>query len=253
MIFTKDCLAGRRIFVTGASSGLGRAAAIGLSRCGAELILSGRDEGRLQDTRSQLEGGNHKSLLSDFTTVEAATDTVKKIVDEGGPLHGVFHAAGISMTLPVRLIKQRQLEDVFRSSVYGAFGIVRAAAQKNVMHDGGSLVFMSSISALKGHTGMTAYSAAKAALDGLIRSAAMETAPRRIRVNSILSGAVYTEMYAREVDRMGEEWIASVGAKHPLGFGETDDITNAVLFLMSDASKWITGTAMAVDGGYMAQ
>jgi NAD(P)-dependent dehydrogenase (short-subunit alcohol dehydrogenase family) len=253
MIFAPDCLDGRRIFVTGASSGLGKAAAIALSRHGAKLAISGRDSARLETCLSELEGEGHRAVVADFRTADEATDLVKSLVKDGGLLDGIFHAAGISMTLPVRLIKQQQIDEVFRSSVYGAFGISRAAAQKNVMSDGGSILFMSSISALKGHNGMTVYSSAKAAVDGLVRSAAMELAPRRIRVNSILCGAVYTEMYAREVDRMGPEWIASVGAKHPLGFGQTDDVSSAVIYLMSDAARWITGTAMAVDGGYMAQ
>jgi NAD(P)-dependent dehydrogenase (short-subunit alcohol dehydrogenase family) len=253
MIFTKDCLAGRRLLITGASSGLGRAAAVATASCGATLVISGRDASRLEETRASLPGTGHTSLATDFRTADETTEFIKGIVKQGGLLDGIFHAAGISMTLPVRLIKQQQIDEVFRSSVYGAFGISRAAAQKNVMRDSGSIIFMSSISALKGHNGMTVYSSAKAAVDGLVRSAAMELAPRNIRVNSILCGAVYTEMYAREVDRMGPEWIASIGAKHPLGFGQTDDISNAVIFLLSDASRWITGSAMAVDGGYMAQ
>jgi NAD(P)-dependent dehydrogenase (short-subunit alcohol dehydrogenase family) len=252
MIFAQNCLAGRRILVTGASSGLGRAAAIALSECGAQVILTGRDEARLEETRGQLSGAAHQAVTMDFRTADDMAEFIKGQVKEGGPLNGVFHAAGISMTLPVRLIKQQQIDEVFRSSVYGAFGIARAAAQKNMVVDGGAIVFMSSVSALKGHNGMTVYSSAKAAVDGLVRSAAMELAPRAIRVNSIVCGAVYTEMYAREVDRMGPEWIASIGAKHPLGFGRTDDISNAVIYLMSDAARWVTGSAMAVDGGYMA-
>lgn len=252
-LFRSDCLAGRHLFVTGASSGLGRAAAIALAGYGARVVVSGRDAARLEETRTRLAGEGHHAVAADFTDADAAAELVKEIVKQGGPLDGVFHAAGVSMTLPVRLMKQDRIDDVFRPSVYGSFGIVRAAAQKNVMNDGASLVLMSSISANKGHTGMTAYSGAKAAVDGLVRSAAMELAPRRIRINSIVAGAVYTEMYAREVDRMGEEWIASVGAKHPLGFGAVDDVSAAVTFLMSDAARWITGTAMVVDGGYMAQ
>lgn len=253
MIFKADSLAGKRFLVTGASSGLGRAAAVGLSQCGAKLVLSGRDPERLQLAAADLEGTGHQALPIDIGSADQMTDFVKSLVTDGSTLDGVFHAAGVSMTLPVRLIKQQQIEEVFRSSVYGAFGIIRAAAQKKVISDGGSIVLMSSISALRGHNGMTVYSSAKAAVDGLVRSAAMELSPRRIRVNSILCGAVYTEMYAREVERMGGDWIASIGAKHPLGFGHTDDITNAVVYLMSGASRWITGSTMAVDGGYMAQ
>jgi NAD(P)-dependent dehydrogenase (short-subunit alcohol dehydrogenase family) len=253
MIFTPDCLAGQHVLITGSSSGLGRAAAIVAARHGARVVITGRDAGRLDSTLTQLDGNDHKAVAGELRTADETVDFVKAVVAEGGPLDGIFHAAGISMTLPVRLIKQKQIDEVFRSSVYGSYGIARAAAQKNVMNDGASLIFMSSISALKGHNGMTIYSSAKAAVDALVRSAAMELAPRRIRANSILCGAVYTEMYAREVDRMGPEWIAGIGAKHPLGFGQPDDVANVVIFLLSEASRWITGSAMAVDGGYMAQ
>jgi NAD(P)-dependent dehydrogenase (short-subunit alcohol dehydrogenase family) len=253
MIFKQDCLAARNIFVTGATSGLGRAAAIALSQHGAKVTISGRDPERLAATATQLEGAGHGQLVADFTDADHAAELVKQVVKESGPLDGIFHAAGISMTLPLRLMKQKQLDDVFRSSVWGSFGIARAAGQKNMLNDGASIVLMSSISALRGHNGMSAYSGAKAAVDGLVRSAAMELAPRRIRINSILCGAVYTEMYAREVERMGPEWIESIGAKHPLGFGSTDDVSAAIIYLMSQAGRWITGTSIALDGGYLAQ
>jgi NAD(P)-dependent dehydrogenase (short-subunit alcohol dehydrogenase family) len=222
MTFTPDCLAGNKILITGASSGLGRAAAIATSRCGAELIITGRNAERLEGTLAELDGAGHSARVFEHDTADATADLVRDVVKQAGPLHGIFHAAGISMTLPVRLIKQQQIDAVFRSSVYAAYGLARAAAQKNLMQDGGSLIFMSSISALKGHNGMTIYSSAKAAVDALVRSAAMELAPRRIRVNSILCGAVFTEMYAREVDRMGQEWVDSIGNKHPLGFGQPE-------------------------------
>lgn len=249
---TASELAGRRVVVTGASSGIGRATAVELARNGVRVVLTGRNRERLDETLNGLAGDGHRAVAAEIRDADATADLVKEVAREG-ELDGVFHAAGISMTRPVRLMKQQHLDDVFGPSVFGAFGLLRAAAQKNVMRDGGSIILMSSVSAAKGHTGMTAYSAAKAAVDGLVRSAAMELAPRRIRVNSILAGAVYTEMYAREVDRMGTDWIDAVGARHPLGFGAPADVARAVVYLLSDDARWITGTAMTVDGGYMAQ
>lgn len=252
-IFASDALLGKRVLVTGASSGLGRAAAIGLSRLGAVVAINGRDEGRLADTLARMQGDGHFPVPAAVTDTDATADLVKDVARRMGPLHGVFHAAGISLTMPVRMTKQAAVEDTFGPSVFGAFGIARVAGQKNVMADRSSIVLMSSISAERGHNGMMIYSAAKSAVHGLVRSAAVELAPKGVRVNAIVAGAVYTEMYAREVERMGPEWIQSVGAKHPLGFGDTDDITNAVTYLLSDAGKWITGTTWTVDGGYTAQ
>jgi len=251
--FIADLLADRRVFVTGASSGLGRAAAIGLSRLGARVAICGRDEGRLAETLAQLDGEGHLSVPAAITDTDGTAELVKDVAKRFGTLHGVFHAAGISLTMPVRMTKQSAVEDTFGPSVYGAFGIARAAGQKNVMAERSSIVLMSSISAERGHNGMMIYSAAKSAVHGLVRSAAVELAPKGVRVNALIAGSVYTEMYAREVERMGPDWIAGVGAKHPLGFGETDDITNAVAYLVSDAGKWITGTTWTLDGGYTAQ
>lgn len=253
MTFQPDLLAGRRVFVTGASSGLGRTAAVACATHGAELILSGRDADRLEETRAALPGSGHRCAVAEFTDADAAADLVKRVAGEAGPLDGIFHAAGVSQARAVRLVKQQHIDDVFRTAVDGSFGILRAAGSKGIMRDGGSVVLMSSISSQRGYDGMSVYSAAKAAVDAMVRSAALEFAGRAIRVNSIVAGAVYTEMYAREVERMGPDWIAGIGAKHPLGFGQPDDIAATVLFLLSNAARWITGTAMVVDGGYTAR
>lgn len=252
MVFSNDCLAGRQYLVTGGSSGLGRAAAAHMARCGARLIISGRDVRRLEETCDALEGEGHHSIVADFVSVDETAALVKSVAKEHGPLDGIFHSAGVSLTLSVRMTKQANLEEVFRSSVYGAYGIASAAAGKNVMAERSALLFMSSISAVKGYGGMAVYGGAKSAVHGLVKSAAVELAPKKIRVNAIVSGSVYTEMYARHVHKMGEEWINDIAGRHPLGFGDTDDITNAAIYLMSDAGKWITGTLMTVDGGYTA-
>jgi NAD(P)-dependent dehydrogenase (short-subunit alcohol dehydrogenase family) len=224
-----------------------------LASVGARVVICGRDVQRLEETRAMLPGDGHATVASALATVEDGAELMRSTAKEHGPLDGVFHAAGVSLTLPVRLTKQAHVDDVFGPSVHAAFGIARGAGQKGVMQERSALVFMSSISAERGHNGMMVYSGAKAAVHGLVRSAAVELAAKGVRVNAIIAGAVYTEMYAREVERMGPDWIAGVGAKHPLGFGETDDISNTVLFLLSDAGKWITGTTMTVDGGYTAQ
>ncbi|MDC6130107.1 SDR family oxidoreductase, partial [Burkholderia gladioli] len=131
-----------------------------------------------------------------------------------------------------------------------AFGIARAAARKGVMEDGASLVLMSSVAASTGQVGMTAYSAAKAGIEGLVRSLACELAPRRIRVNAIAAGAVRTAMHERLTRGSPDEAVAAYESSHLLGFGEPEDVAGAALFLLSGASRWITGTALAVDGGY---
>jgi NAD(P)-dependent dehydrogenase (short-subunit alcohol dehydrogenase family) len=157
------------------------------------------------------------------------------------------------MIRPVRLTKQEHLELTFNASLYAAFGIARAISQKNTVLDGSSIVLMSSVASSAGQTGMTAYSAAKAGVEGLARSLAVELAGRRIRVNSIVAGAIKTPMHDRLIRNGGELAALDYEKAHLLGFGEPTDIANAVVFLLSDASKWVTGTAMVTDGGYLVR
>ena len=253
MTFAADALAGRLVLVTGASSGIGKVAAAHFSRYGARIALVGRDRGRLDETRGLLDGDGHSVHSVDLTDADAAADAVQAIASAEGMLHGVFHSAGTSLVLPAKLTKSRHLDDVFGAGVRGAFGVARGAAKKGVLADGGSLVFMSSVSSLRGRQGMAAYSAAKAAVDGMVRVLAIEFAPRRIRVNSITSGAVRTEMHEHFVNSMSDEIVRNYEQLHVLGFGEPADIANAATFLLSDASVWVTGTSLVVDGGYTAK
>jgi NAD(P)-dependent dehydrogenase (short-subunit alcohol dehydrogenase family) len=253
MIFAGDSLGGKRILVTGASSGIGREAAIHFSHCGASVILMGRNEARLQQTASSLHGEGHRLHSAVFANAEQAADAVQSAAADNGPLHGIFHSAGTSLVLPAKLTKDRHIDDLFGAAVRGSLGIARAAGKKNVIVDGGSLVFMSSVSSLRGRSGMVAYSAAKAAVEGLVRALAAELAGRRIRVNSIVSGAVATAMHNDFVENVSETIVENYRNLHMLGFGEPRDVANAAIFLLSDASAWVTGTSMVVDGGYTAK
>lgn len=250
--FSENCLSGGTFLITGASSGIGQATAAMVSHCGGKVIAAGRDEARLQNTLSMLSPGvTHAISLHTLTDADQTADWIKGLVDVHGPLAGVFHAAGIELIRPVRMTKQAHLNDVFSSSTYAAFGIARAISQKNNFTDGGSVVFMSSVAGATGQIGMTAYSAAKAAIDGLVRSLACEMAPRRIRINSIVAGAVKTAMHERLTKGSGANAETGYEASHLLGFGEVTDVANAAIFLLSGASRWVTGTTLAVDGGYM--
>jgi NAD(P)-dependent dehydrogenase (short-subunit alcohol dehydrogenase family) len=178
---------------------------------------------------------------------------MKSLVDEHGAFDGVFHAAGIELIRPARLTKQQQLDEVFGSAVFAAAGLARAAAQKGALKDDSSLVFMSSVAGSSGQVGMTAYSAAKAAVDGMVRSLACEFAPRRIRVNSIAAGAVTTPMHDRLTHGAAQDIVEAYRNNHLLGFGDPQDIANAATFLLGPAGRWITGTNWVVDGGYLCK
>lgn len=253
MIFASDCLAGRRILVTGGSSGLGRETAVQLSRCGASVLLAGRNEERLQQTRELMSGDGHALIAADLSDIDAADDMVKRAVSAGGALHGIFYSAGESVLAPVRTTKAQHIETVFGAGLFGAFGVARAASRKGALADGGSLVFMSSVSASRGRRGMAAYSAAKAAIGGLVRTLAIELAPRSVRVNAIAAGAVITAMHTDFAETVSDDMVSNYQDLHLLGFGQPEDIGYCAAFLMSDASRWITGQNLPVDGGYTAK
>lgn len=243
--------AGKRILITGASSGIGGEVARLLSKLGANLVLLGRDAERLQRVFQSLNGRGHGKYLFDLAAVDEIPAFLKKIGLEHGPLSGLFHAAGDVSIKPLGLLKSKYIDPIFDISVKAALLLTRGFCQRGVQHQGqASLVFMSSVAGLRGQAGMSIYSASKAAIDGAVRSLACELAPRGIRVNAIAAGAVQTVMHEKIVKDLSEEGITAYRQKHLLGFGDPEDIANAAAFLLSDASKWITGTTMIVDGGY---
>jgi NAD(P)-dependent dehydrogenase (short-subunit alcohol dehydrogenase family) len=252
-LFKNDSMSGSTFLVTGASSGIGQATAKLLSECGARVVITGRDQVRLNATLEQLSGSGHIASVVALENADQTFEWLKSLLETISPLHGVFHCAGIELIRPARMTKQAQLNDVLGSSLFAAFGLARGLCQKNALVDGGSIVFMSSVAGATGQTGMTAYSAAKASIDGMTRSLACELAPRKIRVNSIAAGAVKSAMHSRLTNGSGEDATAAYEQTHLLGFGEVDDIAQAALYLLSSASRWVTGTTMVVDGGYMVR
>ncbi len=244
-------LVGKKLLVTGASSGLGKETAIVLSKLGATLGLLARNEKRLKETLTLLEGNGHKVFPFDLEQLDAIPEIVKTIVEEIGPLSGFFHAAGIASVLSIKSVKEKSIISPFKSSIFAALMLSKAFCQKGVKAEGmASLVYMSSAAALTGSKGLSVYAASKAAVDGSVRALAVELAEKNIRVNSVAAGMIKTEMHEAMTDNMSLEMLKDREHHHPLGFGEPFDVAMAVAFLLSDASKWITGTTMVVDGGF---
>lgn len=251
MQYNPLALDGKNIVVTGASSGLGRETAIVLSKLGARLALVARNKDRLNDTLSSLEGAGHKAWSFDLERLDDIPGLVKTISEEIGHLSGLYHAAGIASILSIKTVKNKNIASSFNASAFASLMLAKAFCQKEVKDDRGtSLVFMSSASGLTGTKGLSVYAASKAAVDGAVRSLAVELADKKIRVNSIAAGMVRTEMHEAIVKEMSTEMLRDREKQHPLGFGEPIDVALAAAFLLSDASKWITGTTMIVDGGF---
>lgn len=254
MIYDKESLRQKKFLITGASSGLGRATATMLASCGAELVLCGRNSVSLEETKRSLsESGNHSIEAFDLSTIEQTALNFERIAKRYGALNGVFHAAGISLIKPIKLLSDRDIQSVLGPSLYAALAIGKVFSKGKYLSDGASIVFMSSVSAHAGQQGMTLYSASKAAIEGMSRSLANELFGRSIRVNCVAAGGVETEMHEALVERSTVDAIKAYKHMHLLGFGKPQDIASLVVYLLSDASLWMTGTTVVIDGGYISK
>jgi NAD(P)-dependent dehydrogenase (short-subunit alcohol dehydrogenase family) len=247
-------LQGKNIIVTGASSGIGRSCAILASRVGANVALIGRNQERLQETYNQLDNGNHHYVSQDITEYANLESLLSDCCQKIGNISGFVHSAGIESTVPLRSIHPEIYHTLFSINVISAFEISKLLIKKKLLKtSGASFVFISSVMGLLGQKGKTAYSSSKSALIGGARSMALELAPKKMRVNCISPGVVSTEMSKKLFEVLPESSKEEIIRKHPLGIGDPEDIANACLFLLSDLSKWITGTNLIVDGGYSAE
>jgi len=246
-------LSGRRILVTGASSGIGRGIAILLSQLGAQVICNGRNEKRLKETFNALSGTGHASEVFNLNDIEAIQPWMLGISNKHGKLWGVVHAAGIQQTIPAAMVNKEKFEQVFTINTEAAFFLAKTFFSPSIRDEnGGSIVLISSIMSLVSQAAISSYSVSKAALSGLAKSLAVEFAPKKIRVNCISPAYVRTPLLDDMIRKWSEAQFEEFKKRHPLGLGEIQDIANAAAFLLSDASRWITGTNLVVDGGYTA-
>lgn len=247
-------LEGKAILVTGASSGIGARCSIDCATMGARVVLIARNEQRLQETLSQMEGERHIVLPLDLTNVELMVTKVKETVKQVGPIAGVINCAGVSSVTPLKLIKEEDMTSMIQANVYSALFLTKEVCRMgNYDKKGTSIIFLSSIMGLVGENAKTMYSLTKGALQSAARSIAIELAPKKIRVNCIAPGAIVTPINEKLPHMADPVKRAVLEAKHPLGLGQTTDISNACIYLLSDAARWVTGQVIAVDGGYTAR
>jgi 3-oxoacyl-[acyl-carrier protein] reductase len=251
-MFNPMSLAGKKILLTGASSGIGRDTAILLAELGARLVLVARSQEKLEETFHLLPANGHMIAPFDLAQSENLPIWIKGCVAEVGILDGLVHCAGIHLTKPLKMITLRDYQTVMDVNVGSVFSLTKAFCQKNIAGRPSSVVLLASIAGILGQPGISAYAASKGALIALTKSLAMETSAEGIRVNCIAPGVVETAMSEKLFAKMTEEQIKAVQAMHPLGLGKPRDVANAVAFLMADTSRWITGSTLVVDGGYSA-
>jgi len=241
----------KTIVVTGASSGLGRNISIAISKMGAKVIMIARNEDRLKETLKLLEGSKHCYYSFDLLNISEIKSLLVTIVKENGKLDGLVHSAGIESTMPLKILSNEHLEQTFKINVFSAIEFTKQfSIKKNVNQQGASVIFLSSVMGSLGEKGKVAYCGSKAAVKNMVKPLALELASNQIRVNSISPGLILTEMTQKLFDSISLQNVQNIKDKHPLGIGEVNDVSNLCIYLLSDSSKWMTGSNITIDGGY---
>lgn len=239
-------LQNKTIFVTGSSAGIGKAIAVGCSNMGADLIITGRDFSRLNLSMKDLqERPNNQYIIADLQNEE----DLDRLVNELPVLDGIVFNAGIVKTVPVSFVKKKQIQEVFDVNFISSVILIQKILSKKKIRKGGSICFISSVASNYVNLGNSLYSASKGAVNSFTKSLALELAPKNIRVNAILPGFIETTIL--ENSGIDSDAIKKHLNNYPMGrFGKPEDIANASIYLMSDASQWTTGSLMTIDGGY---
>lgn len=242
-------LQGKTILVTGASSGIGQSVAVECSKMGATVIITGRNEKRLQETFDMLEGTGHDQIPADLSDYSE----IKKLADQCPKLDGISHNAGIAKIIPVKFISSDNLEEIVGTNAFGPILLTQALVRKKKINTNGSIVFTSSLSGVYCvHYGESMYAASKGAISGFAKGAALELAAQGIRVNCVNPSIIQTNIFKNEGDIISDEQMTEKIQNYPLKrLGVTTDVSWAHVFFLSDASSWITGVNLPIDGGYI--
>lgn len=247
-------LNGKRIIISGASSGIGRQCAIRCAESGASLLLMGRDLGRLNETKQLCSKDTNIEIISFDLENGLPEIELNSFIKNKGRIDGFIHAAGISTTLPLRMVEAEKLNHFYKTNISPAILMTKWLCKPlNMNANGVSVVWLSSIMGLVGESGKSIYSLTKGALISGAKALAIELAQKKIRINCIAPGVVVTPMTNKAIYNQSDETRARIEALHPLGLGQPDDIAFAACYLLSDAARWVTGTVLTVDGGYSAR
>ena len=243
-------LEGKTILITGASSGIGQGCALMAAQMGAKVIVCGRNEERLKETISQMQGEGHSTFAGELTD----QSVIEKLVAEIPSLNGVVFSAGISMTAPFTFSTREKFNKVFDVNFFSPIEILRLLVKKKKLANEASVVFISSVGGNFGFSvGNGIYGASKAALNSMSRLCSLELAPKKIRVNSICPGMVVTPLVEGFSENITQEDIQKDMDFYPLKrYGKPEDIAGGVVYLLSDAASWVTGQAICIDGGITA-
>ena len=238
-------LKNKTILVTGASSGIGSSISRMLADQNASVIMTARNEVRLEIVLKSLINGNHKYYLADLTS----TDEINRLVSKLPELDGIILNAGMVKTVPIQFIKKEDLDYMFNLMLHSSIQLIQLLLKNKKLKSESSVCFISSVASHKITVGNAIYSSAKGAINSFAKSLALELAPKKIRVNVILPGMVQTSIL--ESSAISAEQLQIHLKNYPIGrFGKPEDVAGLTIYLMSDISKWMTGSLLTIDGGY---
>ena len=242
-------LEGKTILVTGASSGIGRGIAVECSKMGSKVVINGRNVERLNETLSMMEGDGHVSIVADLSKQEGINNLVAQCPD----LNGIVHSAGIPQLCSVKYVDRKTIEDILNINTIAPILLNTLLIKKKKLQKKSSIVIIASISGTAiGNVGEVTYSTSKGALTGYMKTAAFELAVQGTRVNCISPGLVPTNILELSNDMFSKEQLEeTTKGRYPLKrYGTPQDIANGAVYFLSDASSWITGVNLVIDGGY---
>jgi NAD(P)-dependent dehydrogenase (short-subunit alcohol dehydrogenase family) len=239
-------LEGKTVLVTGASSGIGRATAIECSKMGAKVVITGRNENRLNETQNQLKGENHIQIVADLINDKE----IYLLVERLPTLNGIVHCAGFTDPVPFPFITNQKLTDIFSINFFAPVLLTRDLVKRKLLGKNSSIVFISSISGtVCSAVAGSMYSATKGAINGMVKGMSIDLAPKYIRVNTVQPGMINTSIY--EDGRVTEVQLHEDMKKYPLKrYGQPEEVAYAIIYLLSDASAWVTGSNLLIDGGF---
>lgn len=242
--FNPFTLEGKTILVTGASSGIGRGIATACSKMGASVIINGRNEQRLSETMSEMKGDDNLSLAADLSDNVALAEMVAKLPK----LDGIVHCAGIGQRVLCKQLQESDLDNMMNVNFKAPVMLQTEILKQKKINKSASIVFIASIACDSPTIGNAMYSASKGAIISYANCLALELAPRLIRVNSILPAMIWTDLIFK--GGITEEELKEDEKKYPLKrYGKPEDIANLAIYLLSDASSWMSGSSIRITGG----
>lgn len=240
------CLQGKKIIITGGSSGIGRATAIQCADVGAQVVIVGRNKSELEKTLTMMSGNEHIAIEYDLRDVENIKSIFDMVIQKVGKLDGLVYAAGIPGVVPIRALDYIQQEEVMKVNYFAFVEMVKYYSMKKY-NNGGSIVGVSSVVTERGEQCQTAYAASKGAMEAAIKCLAIELVKKEIRVNAVLPGMIRTEMMRKVIEAGSRE--EELGKTSLLGVGNPEQVADSIVYLLSDKASHTTGRNMYVDGG----